>query len=360
MEIFINGVIGWDVFAKDIRNQLKEANGQDVKMLMSSPGGYIAEGLAIANLMRNYSGKIEVEVTGMAASMATYLCMFADKVTVFDNSIFMIHNALGCMCGDYRDMNKYAELLQNMSKMLGKAYQNKTGKDEKEIRKMMDEETYLFGSEIVDEGFADDTCITNKCGGNKEEDKNIKITELKLAIENANDIMRQLGTKDDFEKVAALLPVNKSVSKENLPLAGENKTKEVIAKMTLSEFLKSDPAAQAQYDKDLITAKSDERKLVFDELKAVSNFVGNEHYGSALNEPLKAVMCGTMPVVAFNGVVSYIDMQKATEVKAAVVAENVPDTIAQVETVKEASKDGSVKSEADIDRRIKVLTGEVE
>jgi len=58
IEIF--DVIGFDFFdegitAKYVNDKLNELDGQDVEVLINSPGGDMFEGLAIYNLLKDYS-----------------------------------------------------------------------------------------------------------------------------------------------------------------------------------------------------------------------------------------------------------------------------------------------------------------
>jgi ATP-dependent Clp protease protease subunit len=114
-QIKINGEIGFEVLAGDIEEVLNNANG-DIELLIDSPGGSVFEGVTIFNLLRDYNkGKITATINGVAASMASYIAMVADELKVYDNSTFMIHNAWGITIGDYRDMQKTAEILQGLT-----------------------------------------------------------------------------------------------------------------------------------------------------------------------------------------------------------------------------------------------------
>jgi chromosome segregation ATPase len=74
----------------------------------------------------------------------------------------MIHNVQGIVVGDHNDMREAADLQERMSMMLAQLYCKKTKKSENEIKTMMDNDTYLFGTEIKDMGFADNIIDTEK------------------------------------------------------------------------------------------------------------------------------------------------------------------------------------------------------
>lgn len=302
MEIFLDGIIGWDVFASDVRDKLKEAGDKDVVFKVSSPGGMISEGLAISNLMRSYKGKIEYEITGFAASMATYLAMFADTVTVFDNSIFMIHNAQGVALGDYREMQDEAELLEKMTAMLASAYAKKTGKEKDVIRQMMDDETYLFGDEIKKEKFADIVIETEEKMAKDE-----RITELNLSMQHCQNVLTRLGRKEDFEKAVALMKSEQPPAQKND--AGINNVEGKV-KMTLHEMLDQNPQAYREYENSIAEAKKAGADEVKNVAKKIAAYMQNDSYKSVIASMSK-VLQGEMSIDSLDGAIIAIDAAKA-------------------------------------------------
>lgn len=152
--VHLDGVVGWDITVSSVREEMSTKSG-DVPIEMSSPGGYITKGVAIMNIIRNYKkGKTCARVS-FAASMMTQIAMACDEVGIYDNGIFMIHNAQGGAYGDHNEQRKQADLQERMSNILAQAYVKKTGLSLEVIKKMMDEGTYLFGQEAVELGFAD-------------------------------------------------------------------------------------------------------------------------------------------------------------------------------------------------------------
>lgn len=158
--ITISGVIGWDTTPAGLRDALKEAAGADVEITVSSPGGFVSDGLEMFNLIRNYPGQTTARLSGFAMSMASYIPLAANRIIAEDNAIYMIHNVRGGVFGDHNDILSYGATTKGMSRLLAKAYAKRTGKDLAEIEKMMDAETYLFGDEMVDHSFIDEIVPT--------------------------------------------------------------------------------------------------------------------------------------------------------------------------------------------------------
>ena len=152
----LDGVVGWDCTAAQLSKFLTEAAGDDVEITISSPGGLVGEALDMYNQIKNYPGKTTAILSGYAMSAMSYVPMAFDHVIAEDNAIMMIHNAQGVALGDHHTMVRTAEILRGMSSLIGGAYARFTGKTRSEIAALLDAETWFFGSEIVNNGFAHD------------------------------------------------------------------------------------------------------------------------------------------------------------------------------------------------------------
>lgn len=203
--ITIDDIIGyWGMEGVDIRRELEAANGEDIQVNISSPGGFVWDGLEIFNLLKNYEGHVTTHLMGLAASMASYVALAGDKITAESNSVFMIHNVSIGVNGDYRSITKAANFVEGLTKLLAKVYAKKTGKSIKEIRSLMDEESYFYGSEIKDEGFVDEVIALGK-----DDTRSDAVAFANLQIEECNSKMKEIeDKKNDIEKAAALLKIS--------------------------------------------------------------------------------------------------------------------------------------------------------
>lgn len=242
----ISGVIGWDVEPKDIRAALEEAGGEDIDVQVSSPGGFLLDGLEIYNLIRNYKGNKQTHLMGMAASMASYIVLAGDRIIAEDNAIFMVHNVMGFAFGDHRDMRKSADIYEGMTSLLAKAYVRKSGKSAEEIRAMMDEETFLFGDEILDAGFVDEIIPA----GDGEEDKESAVAQAQIAMVNCKKIMEEKREKNQIEKAAAMLgDLTKKTTKtvgQSEPASTADKNTREVQTMDLNQLKKEQPDLHAE------------------------------------------------------------------------------------------------------------------
>jgi ATP-dependent protease ClpP protease subunit len=233
-QIHISGVIGWDESARpaDLRAALKAAAGDDVEIVVSSPGGYVSDGIEMFNLIRNYPGHTTARLSGYAMSMASYIPLAANKVLAEDNAIYMIHNARGIAWGDHIEIGKYGETLKGMSRLLARAYVKRTGKSDKEIEQMMDAETYFFGQDMVEHGFVDEIIAT---GEETDRDSSVAVAFSAYQACRATMQTNQDATASDLQRAAAIFSAT-----GNHP----EKRKEMI--MTLEQLRANHP--------DLVTA----------------------------------------------------------------------------------------------------------
>ncbi len=110
---------------KDIEKRLKKANGQPVTIQINSCGGDLFAGVEIYSLIRGYSGNVAIEIIGQACSSASLIAMAGD-CKIVPSGMLMIHNVSTSTYGDYRQMQKEAEVLENLNKAVANAYEEKT------------------------------------------------------------------------------------------------------------------------------------------------------------------------------------------------------------------------------------------
>lgn len=156
VELSIYDEIGaFGVGAKQFISELKEYKDQHIHLRINSPGGEIVEGSAIYNALTRHEGGLTVHIDALAASMASVIAMSGNPVYMADNALLMIHNPWTLAAGEAKDLRKQADLLDTMKSNLIRAYQKKSGMEEKAIAKLMDEETWLDAVEAVALGFVD-------------------------------------------------------------------------------------------------------------------------------------------------------------------------------------------------------------
>jgi len=272
--MYLNGIVGLDITADEIRSQVNGASKEKLQVIVNSPGGFVIDAFEIYNIFATYSGEVEFVINGMAASAMSYIIMSGDKISAFKNSIFMAHRAQGIGFGDADEIQKEADIARAMDGVLAEAYTKKMKKSKEEILADMKSEIWLIGWEALTTAGIIDNVIDSADEINipdEEKKKEIMFTDEELAkcgepekkkraelkiIECQNRMSRDTDriTKNK-NKAAALLGNIENISTQKpIETPVENN---IIAeeKMTLQEFLKSNPEAQAEYESSLATAE---------------------------------------------------------------------------------------------------------
>jgi ATP-dependent Clp endopeptidase proteolytic subunit ClpP len=212
--IVINDIIGLGESSVDaIREQLKKFEGQPVKAEINSPGGFVFEGLEIFHMFKNHTGFVHMHVMSMAASMASVIPLAGNKITAEESTVWMIHNVFGGAFGDFRDLQKEADLLKNLRDLLANIFAKKTKQSSIKIKNLMDEETFFFGDESLNFGLVDEII---KLPENKKETKNDAIEYAKIAMLECEMKMKKSGKKENSEKAAAMLKSESENISENI------------------------------------------------------------------------------------------------------------------------------------------------
>lgn len=126
-----------------------------INLRINSPGGDVFDGFAIYNQLKQHPARVEVDVDGVAASIASIIAMAGDEIRMAANSLLMIHNPHGMAIGDEDEMNRVAALLKTIKGNLVDTYVARTGIDKGKVADWMDDETWLTAQAAVENGFAD-------------------------------------------------------------------------------------------------------------------------------------------------------------------------------------------------------------
>lgn len=160
-EIAILDVIGEDfwgegVTAKRVSAALRRIGAENpVTVNINSPGGDLFEGLAIYSLLREHKGHVTVKVLSLAASAASIIAMAGNEVQIARAGFFMIHNAWTLAMGNRHDLREIADFLEPLDRSMADVYAVRTGEEVEAVQAQMDKETWIGGTQAVDDGFAD-------------------------------------------------------------------------------------------------------------------------------------------------------------------------------------------------------------
>ena len=144
---------------------LDKAKGQPVRLKVSSPGGDVAEAVAMSSLMSEH-GNVTVEFISFNASAATILAFGAKSIEMHEDGMWLAHKcSLGIDIWGHLNADQIENAikeLQNKKKsaeaidlMIAQKYINRSGKTLKEIITLMEEERWMPATEAKEWGFRD-------------------------------------------------------------------------------------------------------------------------------------------------------------------------------------------------------------
>nr|DAT69234.1 MAG TPA: Putative ATP dependent Clp protease [Caudoviricetes sp.] len=139
---------------KMVSAALIKAAGTEVDIYINSGGGSVFAGSDIYSEIRAYKGRVNLHVTGLAASAASVIAC-AGPSDISPTAMLMVHNVWSADDGDYRVMDKNSEILKKANEAIAAAYVAKTGMSQREALAMMDAETWLSAADAVEKGLID-------------------------------------------------------------------------------------------------------------------------------------------------------------------------------------------------------------
>ncbi len=355
--IILKGDVGFEITASKLKSQLP-SDGSDVSIRVSSPGGFVFEGIDLFNTIKDYKGIITVIIDSLAASAASFFIMAAHKRLIRKNSTFMAHKTFNFVFGDADDMETQAKISNGYDNILAVEYARVSGKGKEEILSEMKNEIWLFGDEIIEAKFAD-----GFIEGEKHDDEGMddgasvlidsaraRVDAVKARMEKTAQFARKAVAK--MSEIANSSKFNNSIDLGGNGNQGkENKTVEVI--MNLEDLLIKNPEAKADIEKNTKaaiataikqTTKSETTRI--SELLNLSGVQVSVELKTAIDENQDAGTFAKSALVAERKANAESDEQKLGDLKASSqlpkdsnVKEDLPEGAMNEEETKAAAKD---------------------
>lgn len=185
-----------------VNKAIAQANGQDLIVKINSGGGDIFSASEIYTELKNYTGKVKIQIQGLAASAASVIAM-AGYCEMSPTALMMVHNVSSSADGDYRVMKHQGDVLETANKTIAAAYIDKTGMSEKEALSLMDNETWLDAQQAVKLKLVDGIMFAEQPLMNLT---NLKIPSMSNAVISVpEDILNRIFKNDQHEKADFLV-----------------------------------------------------------------------------------------------------------------------------------------------------------
>jgi ATP-dependent protease ClpP protease subunit len=173
VEMDLFGVVGGDFwgdggitkeqFAEELRQI--PAKAARVEMRLSSPGGDVFDGRAIANMMKDHPCAFDVNIVAEASSVASIIAMAGDTVRMGEGAVMLIHRCYSFVMGNSLELTKIAADLAVIDETMVQTYCRRTGMKAKDVLALMDENRYMSSEEAKSRGFVDTIATTTVASG---------------------------------------------------------------------------------------------------------------------------------------------------------------------------------------------------
>lgn len=159
--VLLSGAID-EILADSIIMQLlwlsADDGEKDIDMYIKSPGGSVAQGLAIHDVMNRLPCKVNTIAMGEVASMGSYLLAAGTGTrSALPNSRIMIHSVISGLEGSFPDMKVTYEEIQHTQdkviKLLAGMTKGKTSLEE--MQSLCDRDYYMDPERAVELGIID-------------------------------------------------------------------------------------------------------------------------------------------------------------------------------------------------------------
>lgn len=185
--------LGYDCVSPNMVEDVLNNSDGDVEVDIASGGGSVFAASEIYTMLKAYSGKVVVNIQGLAASAASVIAMAGDEINMSPTSQMMIHKASTVSWGNADDLTHDSKMLDVTDQSIVNAYEAKTGMDRSDILQLMANETWMTAQDAVDKGFADNIStgsktpqLVNAIGNQPFFDSNA-IAKIKTVLAKARD-----------------------------------------------------------------------------------------------------------------------------------------------------------------------------
>lgn len=160
IEIYIYGEIGgWGITANEFIQDLKAVDDgvSPVVVAFNTIGGDLFDGLAIHNALSRLGERCTARIDALAASAGSVAACGAHRMVMASNAMLMVHNPWTWTSGDADDLRRVADVLDQTFEAIIAAYKAKAPDiDDVELRRMVNDETWLTAQEALALGLADE------------------------------------------------------------------------------------------------------------------------------------------------------------------------------------------------------------
>ena len=170
--IDIEGVIGFEPWWTDdkktttkelMKDELKRIANLDVDHItvqINSYGGDVNHAVSMYDMLVNNPASVTTEIHGHTASAATIIAQAGNKRVMSSTALFLAHQAQTVAAGTADDMENGRKTLETINNQIASIYAKRAGKDDADMRTVMDRNNglgeWITADEALELGFIDE------------------------------------------------------------------------------------------------------------------------------------------------------------------------------------------------------------
>lgn len=132
-----------------------QVSDKPIKIILNSPGGDLAQGLAIYDRIRLCKSEVIIEAYGQCMSAASIILQAGDIRCVSPNCILMVHDGEDSVTGSPESVLKWAKLGKLQTELMYQIYSEKSGKSVSYWSNKCKNDYIMTAAKAVAEGLAD-------------------------------------------------------------------------------------------------------------------------------------------------------------------------------------------------------------
>jgi ATP-dependent protease ClpP protease subunit len=161
---------------------------EELRVLINSPGGLIGDGMAIYTSLVEHPAHVITQVTGMAASAASFVLQAGDERVMGETTQAFVHPAQGMTMGDDILHEKTASELRKSTDTIALLYARRSGRKPESFVKLMRDEMVLSADEALAEKLIDRIIPAKRGSKNQAEQKNEEAPPVEKPVEPKRDL----------------------------------------------------------------------------------------------------------------------------------------------------------------------------
>lgn len=144
-----------------ILDTMASAGDKPINIILNTPGGDVDCGMAIYDAISQCNNMVYVKVSGRAYSMGAVILQAADKRIMSPNASIMLHYGQTTVYGEVPTVLKNIDAMKKTDKMLEDLFLKRIREKRpkytlKQVKALLDRDTYLTASEAIELGLADE------------------------------------------------------------------------------------------------------------------------------------------------------------------------------------------------------------